>query len=39
MPNENSPAKRITVQIPTPSGDAIEARVYRPEGSGPRLPT
>jgi dipeptidyl aminopeptidase/acylaminoacyl peptidase len=39
MPNEASPAKRITVQIPAPSGDAIEAWVYRPEGSGPRLPS
>jgi dienelactone hydrolase len=27
-------AKRITVQIPTASSDAIEAWVYRPEGSG-----
>jgi fermentation-respiration switch protein FrsA (DUF1100 family) len=34
IPN-NSSAKRITVQIPTSSGDAIEAWVYRPEGSGP----
>src|SRR6202035_5973705 len=33
IPN-NSSAKRITVQIPTASGDAIEAWVYRPEGSG-----
>src|SRR2546423_880505 len=33
IPN-NSSAKRITVQIPTTSGDAIEAWVYRPEGSG-----
>jgi uncharacterized protein len=31
----NSSAKRITVQIPTSSGDAIEAWVYLPEGSGP----
>src|SRR6266545_1861270 len=31
----NSSAKRITVQIPTASGDAIEAWVYLPEGSGP----
>ncbi|MCU1752328.1 alpha/beta hydrolase [Pseudomonas sp. 6D_7.1_Bac1] len=31
----NSSAKRLTVQIPTPSGDAIEAWVYLPEGSGP----
>jgi fermentation-respiration switch protein FrsA (DUF1100 family) len=35
MSTENSPAKRITVQIPTPSGDAIEAWVYLPEGRGP----
>jgi hypothetical protein len=34
IPN-NSSAKRITVQIPTASGDAIEAWVYLPEGSGP----
>jgi dienelactone hydrolase len=34
FPN-NSSAKRITVQIPTSSGDAIEAWVYLPEGSGP----
>src|SRR2546425_11436823 len=34
IPN-NSSAKRITVQIPTASGDAIEAWVYPPEGSGP----
>jgi uncharacterized protein len=34
IPN-NSSAKRITVQIPTTSGDAIEAWVYLPEGSGP----
>lgn len=39
MPDENSPATRITVQIPTPSGDAIEAWVYRPECSGPRPPS
>src|SRR5258707_9972989 len=32
---DNSSAKRITVQIPTASGDAIEAWVYLPEGSGP----
>src|SRR5712672_810705 len=32
--SSNSSAKRITVQIPTASGDAIEAWVYRPEGSG-----
>ena len=30
-----SSAERITVQIPTSSGDAIEAWVYLPEGSGP----
>jgi uncharacterized protein len=29
------PLSRITVQIPTASGDAIEAWVYVPEGSGP----
>jgi len=34
IPN-NSSAKRITVQIRTASGDAIEAWVYMPEGSGP----
>src|SRR5258708_10558702 len=34
IPN-NSSAKRITVQIPTASGDAIEAWVYLPEGSRP----
>jgi hypothetical protein len=34
IPN-NSSAKRITVQIPTSSGDAIEAWVYLSEGSGP----
>ena len=34
IPN-NSSAKRVTVQIPTSSGDAIEAWVYLPEGSGP----
>src|SRR2546430_3472880 len=28
-------AKRITAQIPTASGDMIEAWVYLPEGSGP----
>ena len=33
--SNNSSAKRITVRIPTSSGDAIEAWVYRPEGSGP----
>ena len=31
----SSSAQRITVQIPTASGDAIEAWVYLPEGSGP----
>jgi len=31
----NSSPNRITVQIPTASGDAIEAWVYLPEGSGP----
>src|SRR5882757_5334436 len=34
IPN-NASAKRITVQIPTSSGDAIEAWVYLPEGGGP----
>src|SRR5260221_13485971 len=34
-PPDNSFAKRITVQIPTASGDAIEAWVYLPEGSRP----
>src|SRR5437899_3816530 len=34
IPNDSS-AKRITVQIPTSSGDTIEAWVYLPEGSGP----
>jgi len=33
--SNNSSAKRVTVRIPTSSGDAIEAWVYRPEGSGP----
>jgi hypothetical protein len=33
--SDNRSAKRITVQIPTASGDMIEARVYLPEGSGP----
>jgi fermentation-respiration switch protein FrsA (DUF1100 family) len=33
-PNNPSP-KRITVRIPTASGDAIEAWVYLPGGSGP----
>src|SRR6202521_5237222 len=32
---DDSSARRITVQIPTSSGDAIESWVYRPEGSGP----
>jgi uncharacterized protein len=31
----NTPAERSTVRIPTASGDAIEAWVYRPEGAGP----
>ncbi len=35
MSIEDSPAKRITVQIQTASGDAIEAWVYLPEGNGP----
>jgi fermentation-respiration switch protein FrsA (DUF1100 family) len=35
MSIDNSPAKRLTVQIPTASGDAIEAWVYLPEGDGP----
>src|SRR4029453_12454341 len=33
--SDNPSAKRITVQIPTTSGDTIEAWVYVPEGSGP----
>ena len=33
--SDNPSAKRITVQIPTASGDMIEAWVYLPEGSGP----
>ena len=33
--SNNSSAKHITVQIPTSSGDAIEAWVYLPGGSGP----
>ena len=33
-PNDSS-AKRITVQIPTASGDAIEAWVDLPEGRAP----
>jgi uncharacterized protein len=32
--SNNSSAKRVTVQIPTSSGDAIEAWVYLPGGSG-----
>ncbi|WP_160109488.1 alpha/beta hydrolase [Pseudomonas izuensis] len=36
MTTPNNPAPtRITVQIPTASGDAIEAWVYLPAGSGP----
>ena len=35
MISNNSSAKHITVQIPTSSGDAIEAWVYLPGGSGP----
>ena len=31
----NYSAERITVRIPTASGEAIEAWVYLPEGSGP----
>ena len=34
-PTNNSSTKRITVQIPTTSGETIEAWVYLPEGSGP----
>jgi hypothetical protein len=34
IPN-NSSVKFIAVQIPTSSGDAIEAWVYRPEGYSP----
>jgi hypothetical protein len=30
----DSSAKRITVQIPTASGDMIDAWVYPPESSG-----
>ncbi len=33
--SNNVVAKRITVQIPTTSGDMIEAWIYLPEGSGP----
>src|ERR1700676_5509944 len=33
--SDNPSAKRITVQIPTASGDRIEAWVYLPEGDGP----
>src|SRR5438094_8714924 len=32
---ESSPTGRITVQIPSASGDLIEAWVYLPEGGGP----
>jgi fermentation-respiration switch protein FrsA (DUF1100 family) len=32
--NHKTPLSRTTVQIPTASGDAIEAWVYLPEGSG-----
>src|SRR3984957_14939237 len=34
--NPKTPSSRTTVQIPTASGDMIEAWVYLPEGSGPR---
>jgi len=33
--SDNPSAKRVTVQIPTASGDMIEAWVYLPEGSDP----
>jgi hypothetical protein len=33
--SNNAVAKRTTVQIPTASGDMIEAWVYLPEGRGP----
>jgi len=33
--SNNAVAKRITVNIPTASGDAIEAWVYMPQGRGP----
>src|SRR5438552_10857478 len=33
--SDNPSAKRVTVQIPTASGDMIEAWVYLPEGGGP----
>src|SRR6202034_3828917 len=33
--SHNAPLSRTTVQIPTSSGDAIEAWVYLPEGGGP----
>jgi hypothetical protein len=33
--SSNAGAKRMTVQIPTASGEMIEAWVYQPEGSGP----
>jgi hypothetical protein len=36
--SDNPSAKRITVQIPTASGDMIEAWVYLPEGRGPIPP-
>jgi hypothetical protein len=35
--SNNSSAKRVTVQIPTSSGDAIEAWVYLP-GAAARTP-
>src|SRR5712672_3751664 len=35
MSIENSSVKRITVEIPTTSGEMIEAWVYLPKGSGP----
>jgi dipeptidyl aminopeptidase/acylaminoacyl peptidase len=34
---QQASANRATVQVPTTSGDAIEAWVYLPEGSGPHL--
>jgi dipeptidyl aminopeptidase/acylaminoacyl peptidase len=33
--HETDAAQRTTVRIPTPSGDEIEAWLYRPEGDGP----
>jgi dienelactone hydrolase len=37
MPNSSESApERTTVKIPTDSGDAIEAWIYRPAGEGPR---